>query len=224
MRECVKTHVFGMFYNNSSFLMITSFYNITASFSPLDSVINNRFTGSMRNNCGIISSNVLDYQAILEHTFIDFLTAGGASEKTRNNYRSDLRHFIGWTMLTIVSRNYPTPQTHVDFVQLISADLLQNYKLYLLENRIPAATINRRLSTIRMFIRAAIEEGWIVQNPALTLSNVAEPKHDTIRDILTHWQHDLEAEGASKSTIKNYLTDVRKFLEWNSHPQSVFKP
>ncbi len=172
----------------------------------------------MRNYCGGNSSNVLDYQAILEHAFIDFLTADGASEKTRNNYRSDLRHFIGWTMLTIVSRGYPTPQTHIDFVQLITADLLANYKLYLLENRIPTATINRRLSTLRIFIRAAMDFGWLNQNPTLTIGNVAgvQKQDDAMGEILAQWKADLEHEGASKSTIKNYLIDVRKFLEWHT--------
>ena len=176
----------------------------------------------MRNNCGANLSNALDYQAILESSFIEFLTADGASEKTRNNYRSDLRHFIGWTMLTIVSRGYSAPQTHLEFIKLMTPDLLQNYKLYLLENKIPAATINRRLSTLRIFVRMVMERGWMRNNPILTLVNIADKQKSTndVEEILLHWKHDLEQEGASKSTIKNYLIDVRKFLEWTNNPHA----
>ena len=166
-----------------------------------------------------MSSNALDYQAILEHAFIDFLTADGASEKTRNNYRSDLRHFMGWTIFTIISRGFPTPQTHLDFIKLINADLLMNYKLYLLDNKIPAATINRRLSAIRMFFRCCLSYGWTANNPTITITNVAgvpHPQENKMQQILAHWRKDLEQDGASKSTIKNYLTDVRKFLEWRA--------
>ncbi len=170
----------------------------------------------MRNYCGVISSNALNYQVILEQSFIEFLTGQGASEKTRNNYRSDLRHFVGWTMLTIISTGLPNPTTHLDFVHLISPDLLHNYKLYMVENTIPTATINRRLSTIRMFFRCCLTHGWITHSPAETLINIRDDHKNNapLSAILTHWKQDLEKEGASKSTIKNYLTDVRKFLEW----------
>ncbi len=175
----------------------------------------------MRNNCGGNLSNVPDYQAILEHSFIDFLTAGGASEKTRNNYRSDLRHFVGWTMLTIISRGLPNPQTHVDFVNLLTPELLASYKLYLMDNQIPVATINRRLSTIRIFSKAAMHFGWTNQNPTASLTNLVgvQKTFNSFDEIILHWKQDLEQQGASKSTIKNYLTDVRKFLEWTELQQ-----
>lgn len=180
-------------------------------------LIKNRFTRSMRDNCGIISSNVLDYQVILEQHFITFLTEQGASKKTRNNYRSDLRHFIGWTMLTMASSGAPSPHTHLEFVSNITPDVLTGYKLYLTENKIPASTINRRLSAIRIFCRSCHVYGWINENPAIALANIATKQtdvHNSLEKMLLHWKADLQQEGASKSTIKNYATDVKLFLRW----------
>jgi len=171
----------------------------------------------MRNNCGIISSNALDYQAFLEKHFVVFLTEQGASEKTRNNYRSDLRHFLAWITLTIASRRLPMPSSHQELLGSISPDLLQNYKFYLVKNNVSAATINRRLSTIRMFFRCCLSYGWTANNPTVTMSNIVNtihPQNNPMNQILSHWKKDLEQEGASKSTIKNYVIDVRKFLEF----------
>lgn len=172
----------------------------------------------MRNNCGISLSNVLHYQAILEQSFTDFLTAEHTSEKTRNNYCSDLRHFLGWAVGTITSRHTSIPQSHIAFIQLITTDFVNNYKLYLLSQAAPRSTINRRLSTIRIFFRCCTKEGWINKNPANSISNIlSSPPHrsnDLFETMLLHWKSDLEREGASKSTIKNYTTDVKQFLEW----------
>lgn len=122
-------------------------------------------------------------------------------------------------MLTLASSGVPSPHTHLEFVGNITADALNNYKLYLTENKIPASTINRRLSAIRMFFHSCHVYGWIDQNPAITLTNVATKQinadpRDPLEKMLLHWKADLQQEGASKSTIKNYATDVRKFLEW----------
>jgi len=163
-----------------------------------------------------MSSNALDYQSFLEQHFVAFLTEQGASEKTRNNYRSDLRHFLAWTTLTIASRRFQRPSSHQELLGSISPDLLQNYKFYLIKNNVPTATINRRLSTIRMFFRCCLSYGWTANNPTVTITNIAHAPHpqDQTKQILAQWKKDLDQQGASKSTIKNYVTDVRKFLEF----------
>ena len=164
----------------------------------------------------IIWSNLANYQDILESSFAQFLVSRGSAVKTQKNYCSDIRHFFSWVTLTIQSQNLDIPQSHQQFLQMITPDILGKYRHFLLVNRIPAATINRRLSTVRLFCEFAKQNGWRNDNPAAILTNVpleAKPK-DELRQLLHHFQSDLAREGASKVTIKNYTSDVNQFLHW----------
>ena len=73
----------------------------------------------MPNPDDIISSNLAKYQDILELSFSRFLSERGASGKTQKNYCSDISHFLGWTVLTIQSRNVPIPATHTELIGLM---------------------------------------------------------------------------------------------------------
>lgn len=164
----------------------------------------------------IIASNLASYQAIFENALIDFLKQEGTSEKTLKNYRSDLRHFLSWSVLTIQSNTGHLPQSHLEFTTLITPHLLESYKHFLAENKIPIATINRRLSTMRIFCRACIARGWLSYNPATKLQNLTpvKPPKNEIEEVLRIFRNDLERDGASKVTIKNYASDVKQFLLW----------
>ena len=164
----------------------------------------------------IIWSNVANYQDVLESSFVEYLVSQNLAVKTQKNYKSDIRHFFSWITLTIQSQNLDIPQSHHEFLNLVSPQLLGQYKHFLLVNRIPAATINRRLSAIRAFGTFCQSKGWFAENPTTILTNVAiesTPK-DVITEMLNAFRSDLAREGASKVTIKNYTSDVNQFLKW----------
>src|SRR5574341_578688 len=183
---------------------------------PLDKLIIKGFTGNMGNVMEIIWSNLANYQDILESSFAEFLINRKHAVKTQKNYRSDIRHFFSWITLTIQSQNLDIPQSHQQFLALVTPDLLTKYIHFLVANHIPAATINRRLSAIRLFCEFTKRQGWRRDNPTAILTNVpigSKPKNDRLK-ILTHFRSDLARDGASKATIKNYTNDVNQFLKW----------
>lgn len=170
----------------------------------------------------IITSNVPYYLDILENSFTDFLEQQGASVKTRKNYRSDARHFLGWFLLTIEATKRITPRSHTELLKHIDESLLESYKNFLTENAVPVSTINRRLSTMRSFFGFCASQRFISKNPAAFLTNLPDNSIskslgiDTVpsQQILDSFRRDLLGDGASKSTAKNYVSDVRQFLHW----------
>ena len=183
---------------------------------PLDTFINNGFTGYMVNKFQTNASNVPYYLNNLEMLFTDFLQQAGSSEKTRKNYKSDANHFLGWFIFKLESADR-LPHSHIEFVQRITPRFVEQYKTFLLVNNIPTATINRRLSTIRSFFHFCQTQQWISDSPAKNLATVRSKKLEQSRsqeDILSSFARDLKMEGASRATIKNYVSDVRLFLRW----------
>ncbi len=163
-------------------------------------------------------SNLATYQDILESSFAEFLKARGSSVKTQKNYQSDLRYFFSWVSLTIQSQNATLPSSHLEFLHRITPHTLEQYKHFLVANRIPAATINRRLSTLRTFGAFCQAHQWWQEDPTVILTNVAlQPApHDATQEMLAAFRADLAREGASRVTIKNYSSDVKQFLHWLS--------
>lgn len=155
-------------------------------------------------------SNVPLYLDFLELEFDQFLLRKGISEKTRRNYKSDIRQFLSWSFFTIQSSMRVLPKTHIEFLSFVTDQTLGNYKIYLLTNRIPAATVNRRLSTIRNFFRFSEEKSFIKKNPAVTLTGISSI------NLIANFEKDLRRDGASEQTIRLYSRDIKEFFEWMS--------
>ena len=149
----------------------------------------------------------------LEASFKKFLIAENVSPITLKNYLSDLRHFLGWTIIKLKAKNKNFLLENIDyldFLKKIDESIVEEYKNYLLVNAIPVKTINRRLSTIRKFFSFCINQGWLNKNPAKKVKN--EVKSLDKERILKSFQEDLEKENLDENTIKNYLTTIREFL------------
>lgn len=159
----------------------------------------------------------------LEASFKNFLFAGKNnrthSSLTIKNYLSDLRHFLGWLIFYLKSHQLSIG-TIDDLSLQLTPSVINNYKSYLVENKIPLKTVNRRLSTLRKFCSFCISQGWIKENPAKKVSNInltkkstsTYPKNKINSDILQQFHQDLIKENLDRSTIKSYLDDVREFL------------
>jgi len=107
----------------------------------------------------------------LEASFKNFLLAGNKTSVTIKNYLSDLRHFLGWMILKfkVQSASWQT-KFEVDaepenIVQMITPELIDEYRTYLEENKVPGITIKRRLSTLTKFCSFCISQGWIKTYP-----------------------------------------------------------
>src|SRR5258706_9890984 len=105
---------------------------------------------------GIILSNLSDYQDFIERTFLGFLLEQGASEITRKNYRTDLKHFFSWILGIFQDEKNANPQKAKELVVFTTPEKLDSYKRSQILAHVPNATINRRLSAIRMFFKCAL--------------------------------------------------------------------
>ncbi|MFZ5844945.1 MAG: site-specific integrase [Patescibacteria group bacterium] len=165
---------------------------------------------------GINWSNLASYQAFFESEFATYLVQQGSAAKTQKNYRTDLRHFLSWTILTIQSTKNQRPSSVKEFLSFFTSDFLGSYKRFLVENRIAPTTANRRLSTVRTFCRFCQEKGWLNHNPASTLQNLTlmQKPINELEEMLKFFQEELKRSGASRVTIKNYTSDIKQFLAW----------
>jgi len=145
-----------------------------------------------------------------EASFKKFLLAENVSPITLKNYLSDLRHFLGWTILKLKVQNKKNFEnlSPLEFLNQIDESLVEEYKNYLVVNAIPAKTINRRLSTLRKFFSFCISQGWLKENPAKKIQNLKLK----IDSIISSFALSLEKENLDQKTIKSYLEVVQQFL------------
>lgn len=170
----------------------------------------------------IISSNVSNYQDILLQTFQRFLLDEKVSEKTRVNYLADVRHFLTWLIGSFLPKKNPI-LSHTDLLKLVSKDLMENYKRTMTLEHTPVSTVNRRLSSLRMFFRCVMNHAWLSDNPMEYIANI--PKADTgnvaqINSIIHRFiSEDLKEE--SEKQI-NYRTYLQEFFDWlETHHNSL---
>lgn len=155
----------------------------------------------------------------LPNSFKAYLKVKGASQNTIKNYLADLNHFLAWLELTLRGQNIALDRSLPElFSRYFEPNYLAKYKNYLVQNQLPVATVNRRLSTLRTFGGFCLSQAWITENPAKKLTNVSlglkteDGRQKT--KMLEEFRKSLEEEKASPMTIKNYLSDIRNFLTW----------
>lgn len=162
----------------------------------------------------LISSNALNYQGFLIETFQRFLLDEKTSEKTRVNYVGDLRQFINWLSNSIRSQKN-TLEDHLEFLKRVTPELLENYKRALLLEYVPVATVNRRLSSLRMFFRCVMNEGWLFDNPMEFIANI--PKDvplgsDSLPNYINQY---LESEFSTDSETQTAeRINLTEFIDW----------
>jgi site-specific recombinase XerD len=146
--------------------------------------------------------------------FTVYLQEQGVSALTLKNYRSDINHFSGWLILKTRSLGILADQL-TECIPFISKKLGHEYRNFLLENATPHITINRRLSSLRHLAR------FLVLTQIVDFDFMAElPNIDFVTKkinpfpLVNEFEQHLTHEKASKSTIKNYLSDIRHFLAW----------
>lgn len=149
----------------------------------------------------------------LEASFKEFLLAGNQKPVSIKNYLSDFRHFAGWMEFYLRSHSQKQPvSTNFNQFQLISINTVSEYRSYLIANRLPVKTINRRLSTLRKFCSFCISQGWLKENPAKLVSNMNASESDW-KKFLPVFESDLLKKGFDKEVVSKHLADVKEFFE-----------
>jgi len=173
-------------------------------------------------------------------SFKNYLYSERISSSSIRCYLSDLRHFFAWFTFFLKSNNIPlSPLSPSEcsschnkintkiysslLSKYINRKTLEAYTSYLENNKVPEKTINRRFSSLRKVGSFCKAQNWITMNSFDTLRNIS--LKDTFRENKFHlgeFQNNLKKEKASKSTVKNYLSDIKQFLAWNKK-NSQFK-
>lgn len=158
-----------------------------------------------------------DAAGLLMKSFSAYLSSENLSSVSQKNYLADLRHFLGWFIFTL-SRNRKTEagKFNPSLLRLINEALISDYKKFLVVNKVATKTVNRRLSTLRKFGEFCLKQGLISENPAKKVNNqpLEVSYEDKGQEILREFKKALEEEKVAESTVKNYLADVRQFINW----------
>ncbi|HWY79133.1 MAG TPA: site-specific integrase [Candidatus Sulfotelmatobacter sp.] len=125
---------------------------------------------------------------------------------TIKNYIADIRKFINWYQTIFEITFIPSNLTAEVITQYKKTIRLGN------ETSLPAArSAKRYLSSLRKFSSFLETTGVIVENPFTTDESKLV---DIDPYFLKEFKNYLYTEQASRLTIKNYLTDIKQFLNW----------
>ncbi|MBM3205812.1 hypothetical protein FJZ41_03135 [Candidatus Shapirobacteria bacterium] len=151
----------------------------------------------------------------LPELFKNYLIVKKTSLVTAKNYLVDINHFLGWLAQKTGVKHQIVGKA---IFGLFTLETIEEYKNDLLEENTPLSTLNRRLSALRKFGKFGQEQGWLTENPMLHIGNLTPNElishQSSSEQILQNFKHQLEKEKASPLTIKNYLSDLRHFLNW----------
>ncbi len=154
----------------------------------------------------------MNYKSITR-PFSLYLKSQKIAENTARNYLIDIRHFLDW-----LANSHPELVSDKPNIiaQNISPNVLGNYKEFLKNNHTSPATINRRLSSLRKLLSFFVSQGWRQNNPGKKVTNITSKKETTYDwQILNRFAKSLKEERKSPATIRNYLSDARRYLEWS---------
>ena len=157
-------------------------------------------------------------------SFLNDLKLSELSSNSIRFYKSDISSFVSWLKLElrktgILSDNFK------DQLPFIKSSFAENYKNYLFVAGTPHVSINRKLSALRRLSDFLYSKEYLSFDFAKNLQNIsmaASKKVVNFYAITEDFRKHLEKNKASKNTIKNYLADIRHFLNWvNSQPLTI---
>jgi len=138
-----------------------------------------------------------------------YLKNKNLTDKSIKNYISDIRRFLRWTAKNNLSQ--------------FNENTFGLYREGLINQKTNTKSINRYLSSIRIFGLFLQEKELAPINPTLAIENVKnyDNQPNNIGKILQEFQNSLVKEKLSQATIKNYISDVKQFLEYLNKIKSL---
>lgn len=150
-----------------------------------------------------------------------YLKTQGASVNTVRNYSSDIRHFFSW-----LQEGEKLDDFYFDdpnkISQKISKTTFKKYKQFLKNKAVSPSTINRRLSGLRQLTAFFASQGWLENEKAKNIPNITDQNKESKRSqLLNRFAKNLKNEGKSQSTVRNYLADVRGYLDYLQQEKQI---
>lgn len=125
------------------------------------------------------------------------------SPSSIKNYVSDVNHFLNFVASAIQEEQIQAEH--------ITPAIIKTYTAAAASQLSPSS-LNRHLSSLRYFGKFLLAAKLSETDPTQNLINPAfDP---TLAQVITRYQKFLSTENLSKSTIKNYVSDLKKYLLW----------
>src|SRR3989344_6269060 len=149
----------------------------------------------------------------LKLEFARYLSSLGLSRVSIQNYISDISKFINWFQFTIelTSGKRLSPEN-------IDISHVYRYQKYLETGGVPEATKRRYLASVKKFYNWLAPSNLTLQH----FSQFTDAVHSQETNKITLWDDSfisefslyLSSQGLSKLSIRNYLIDISKFIDW----------
>jgi len=135
--------------------------------------------------------NTIDNSLVLI-PFKSWLIAKGYSASTIRNYLSDTNQFFDFAK----DQDIFSSETVSLYFKTINKD--SNYSRY--------------LSSLSKFFQFALDQGLNKTNPLKAALRDKKPSTD---EIINQYSEYLNKKRFSQSTVKNYLNDIKQFIDWS---------
>ena len=151
--------------------------------------------------------------------FTDYLFAQGFNKISVRNYASDLNKFFTWFRFT----------TGKDIASSSIKILhLSQFENYLKSNNIPDSSIRRYMATLKKFYNWISPQEFIfpAKIPLMPIDSQKELNDNILWDnkLVQEYSNFLTVSGLSKISVRNYLSDISRFIRWFENIASTFSP
>ena len=129
-----------------------------------------------------------------------WLQSKSYSDATIRNYLVDLRKYFSFT----------NPDSDQITDKIFNQDNLSSY----FQNINQDQNYKRFLASLSKFFQFALDQGLISTNPLKAALRNKKPSSD---EIINQYSQYLNKKHFSQSTIKNYLNDIKQFIDWSKN-------
>lgn len=158
-----------------------------------------------------------------EAKFENYLISQKYGLVTIKSYVSDLHIFLVWlnSVFDIATLGHDeSPEYRI--AQLLTAQTLHGYFAELASKKTPEKTILRKMSSLRLLCSFCISQQWMHENPVrqIRISRISEHKDNPYK-LISEFRTYLRELKTADSTVKNYLADIKEFINITSSTKSA---
>lgn len=133
-------------------------------------------------------------------SFKSWLVSKNYSSSTIRNYLADINNFFSFSLRSNI----------YDLTSIFSSDTVSSYLQTIKKN--PAYP--RYLSSLSKFFQFTQDQGLTKTNPLKAALRDKKPSSD---EIINQYSEYLVKKKFSQATVKNYLNDIRQFIDWSTN-------
>lgn len=145
----------------------------------------------------------------IEASYRNYLSINQISSVTIKNYLCDLRHFIGWYLIS-------SDNDKIDLTIIFTTSSLNDYFRYLEDKHFSFKTIRRHVSSVRQFAQFCVTSGWLGNQILQTISSLTIgllPNNKSA--LLRLYEKHLLDQGLSIKEIQLILNDINECIDFS---------